>query len=250
MKGFQSDLSSAVRLNIGGKKFCTTTDTLTQREPDSMLAAMFSGRHTLCQDPDKGYVFVDRDGKHFRHILNWLRDGVVPTLEESQYSELLREAEYYQLLDLSYVDFSYACLKNVFFSRANLQCAKFRDVDAEGSIFHNATLRECEFTAANLRGALLAGACLQSANLQDACLVDSSFCGADLRTAHLQNADLTNANLEGAVLEGANLKGAKLNKANLKGANLQRAYLCRVNLRDTELEGARLDGANLHGAIR
>ncbi|WVZ13512.1 hypothetical protein V8G54_011078 [Vigna mungo] len=98
MKNLQSDLSSVVRLNIGGKKFCTTTDTLTQREPDSMLAAMFSGRHTLCQDSDKGYVFVDRDGKHFRHILNWLRDGVVPTLEEYQYSELLREAEYYQLL--------------------------------------------------------------------------------------------------------------------------------------------------------
>lgn len=28
--------------------------------------------------------------------------------------------------DLSYVDFSYASLKSVFFSRANLQCAKFR----------------------------------------------------------------------------------------------------------------------------
>ncbi|XLU34693.1 hypothetical protein S245_070759, partial [Arachis hypogaea] len=47
--------------HIGGKKFCTTTDTLTQREPDSMLAAMFSGRHTLFLDSDKGYVFVDRD---------------------------------------------------------------------------------------------------------------------------------------------------------------------------------------------
>ncbi|KAK7267022.1 hypothetical protein RIF29_19686 [Crotalaria pallida] len=299
MKNFDS----VVRLNIGGMKFWTTTDTLTQREPDSMLAAMFSGRHTLCLDSDKGYVFVDRDGKHFRHILNWLRDGVVPTLEDSEYSELMREAEYYQMLglidgihavldkrkkeddelhteltrtdiikciqservrfrgvnlsgldlsklDLSYVDFSFACLKNVFFSRANLQCAKFRDVDAEGSIFHNATLRECEFTGANLRGALLAGACLQSANLQDACLVDSSFCGADLRSAHLQNADLTNANLEGAVLEGANLKGAKLSNANLKGANLQRAYLRHVNLRDTHLEGAKLDGANLLGAIR
>lgn len=46
----------------------------------------------------QGYVFVDRDGKHFRHILNWLRDGVVPTLEDNEYSELLREAEYYQLL--------------------------------------------------------------------------------------------------------------------------------------------------------
>ncbi|KAK1374712.1 hypothetical protein POM88_030905 [Heracleum sosnowskyi] len=55
----------------------------------------------------------------------------------------------------------------------------------EGSIFHNATLRECEFTGANLRGALLAGANLQSANLQDACLIDCSFCGADLRSAHL-----------------------------------------------------------------
>ncbi|KAI4325570.1 hypothetical protein MLD38_030955 [Melastoma candidum] len=297
-----ADSSSIVRLNIGGKKFTTTVDTLTQREPDSMLAAMFSGRHTLCSDHEEGYIFVDRDGKHFRHILNWLRDGVVPTLSDSEYAELLREAEYYQLLglmdgihsvtskrreaddwdteltrtdiikciqservrfrgvnlsgldlsklDLSFVDFSYACLKNVFFSRANLQCAKFRDVDAEGSIFHNAILRECEFTGANLRGALLAGASLQSANLQDACLADCSFCGADLRSAHLQTADLTNANLEGANLEGANLKGAKLSNANLKGANLQRAYLRHVNLRETHLEGAKLDGANLLGAIR
>ena len=46
----------------------------------------------------QGYVFVDRDGKHFRHILNWLRDGEVPTLKDAEYSELLREAEYYQLL--------------------------------------------------------------------------------------------------------------------------------------------------------
>ncbi|XP_038996789.1 FH protein interacting protein FIP2-like [Hibiscus syriacus] len=297
-----SDLSSLIRLSIGGKKYCTTIDTLTQREPDTMLAAMFIGRHALCHDSEKGYIFVDRDGKHFRHILNWLRDGIVPTLTDAEYSEVMLEAEYYQLLgliegisfvlnkrkedeeyhaeltrtdiikciqservrfrgvnlsgldlsklDLSFVDFSFACLKNVFFSRANLHCAKFRDVDAEGSIFHNTTLRECEFTGANLRGALLAGANLQSANLQDACLIDCSFCGADLRSAHLQTADLTDANLEGANLEGANLKGVKLSNANLKGANLQRAYLRHVNLRDTHLEGAKLDGANLLGAIR
>lgn len=46
----------------------------------------------------QGAVFVDRDGKHFRHILNWLRDGAIPTLSESEYHQLLREAEYYQLL--------------------------------------------------------------------------------------------------------------------------------------------------------
>lgn len=39
----------------GGKKFCTTIDTLTQREPDSMLAAMFSGRHSVCADSGKVY---------------------------------------------------------------------------------------------------------------------------------------------------------------------------------------------------
>nr|GEY85346.1 RNA-directed DNA polymerase, eukaryota [Tanacetum cinerariifolium] len=39
--------------NEGGKKFCTTVDTLTQREPDSLLAAMFSGRHTVCMDSEK-----------------------------------------------------------------------------------------------------------------------------------------------------------------------------------------------------
>lgn len=44
-------------LLAGGKKFRTTLDTLTQREPDSMLAAMFSGRHTLSQDPEEVRVF-------------------------------------------------------------------------------------------------------------------------------------------------------------------------------------------------
>lgn len=45
---------------IGGKKFCTTVDTLTQREPDSMLAAMFSGRHTVCKDSEKVYVYAQK----------------------------------------------------------------------------------------------------------------------------------------------------------------------------------------------
>uniref|UniRef100_A0A251TGC5 Putative potassium channel, voltage dependent, Kv2.1 n=1 Tax=Helianthus annuus TaxID=4232 RepID=A0A251TGC5_HELAN len=201
-----------------------------------MLAAMFSGHHTVCKD-DKGYVFIDRDGKHFRHILNWLRDGVAPVsnLSDLERVELLREAEYYQLLGLvdmineflnkkkdeqthtdltrtdiikcvqyanggcvrlmgvnlsgldlsklklSSVDFSFACLKNVIFSRANLCHSKFQEVDAEKTIFHDATMSDCDFTRANLRGAVLAGADLQSANLHCCCL-----CDADLRSAHLK----------------------------------------------------------------
>nr|GFA17120.1 FH protein interacting protein FIP2 isoform X1 [Tanacetum cinerariifolium] len=100
MAMYNSDESSSiVRLNIGGKKFCTTVDTLTQREPDSLLAAMFSGCHPVCKDSE-GSVFLDRDGKLFQYILNWLRNGVVPNLSDLKCSELLLVAEYYELLGL------------------------------------------------------------------------------------------------------------------------------------------------------
>ena len=85
-----------MKLNVGGSKFETTLSTLT-RHPDSMLAVMFSGRHEVPQDRD-GYVFIDRDGTHFRIILNFLRTGAldVPTSQKAA-SELTRELQYYQL---------------------------------------------------------------------------------------------------------------------------------------------------------
>ena len=46
----------------------------------------------------QGPVFVDRDGEHFRHVLNWLRDGAIPALSDTDHHQLLREAQYYQLL--------------------------------------------------------------------------------------------------------------------------------------------------------
>ena len=83
-----------VRLNIGGHTYMTSTLTLT-RDVDSMLAAMFSGRHALTQEADGSY-FIDRDGTHFRYILNYLRDGglrngALPT-DKGILSELLAEA--------------------------------------------------------------------------------------------------------------------------------------------------------------
>ena len=65
-----------VKLNVGGVKYETTLTTLTADGDDSMLGSMFSGRHELHPDDD-GEVFIDRDGKHFGHILNVLRDSSV-----------------------------------------------------------------------------------------------------------------------------------------------------------------------------
>ena len=89
-----------VKLNVGGHLFTTSTLTL-QRDPDSMLAVMFSGRHKLVKD-ENGAYFIDRDGTHFRHILNYLRDGKInrQTIQENSEAfknEILDEAEFFQI---------------------------------------------------------------------------------------------------------------------------------------------------------
>ena len=91
-----------VTLNVGGHVYTTSTLTLT-RDQDSMLAAMFSGRHSVQREEDGSY-FIDRDGTHFRYILNYLRDGgfkdgTLPN-DRGVLTELLTEAEYYHLSGL------------------------------------------------------------------------------------------------------------------------------------------------------
>ena len=101
MKDVHTFQSGRLKLDVGGHKFTTSRTTLTS-QPDSMLAAMFSGRHKLIQD-GKGAYFIDRDGTHFRFILNYLRDGQLGSLPEDkiQLQELVRESDYYQLTELT-----------------------------------------------------------------------------------------------------------------------------------------------------
>ena len=62
-----------------------------------MLHAMFSGRFDTKPAEDGSY-FIDRDGTHFRYILNYLRTGqlIVPQ-DKTVCKELLVEAEFYQV---------------------------------------------------------------------------------------------------------------------------------------------------------
>ena len=55
---------ASVKLNVGGKIYKTTLNTL-RKDPDSMLCAMFSGRYELKPDED-GSFFIDHDAKLFR----------------------------------------------------------------------------------------------------------------------------------------------------------------------------------------
>jgi len=95
----QGNPSQYVKLNIGGTLFYTTIGTLTKH--DNMLRAMFSGRMEVLTDSE-GWILIDRSGKHFGAILNFLRDSNVPLPDSPrELAELLAEAKYYLVQNLS-----------------------------------------------------------------------------------------------------------------------------------------------------
>lgn len=91
--------SQYVKLNVGGCLHYTTLGTLTKH--DTMLRAMFSGRLEVLSDSD-GWILIDRCGKHFGTILNFLRDGSVSLPDNSrEIAELLAESKFYCIAELS-----------------------------------------------------------------------------------------------------------------------------------------------------
>ena len=98
MRDVNERLSSIVKLNVGGSFFDTSRTTLTSQK-DSMLDAMFSGRHNVDKD-DTGRYFLDRDGRTFEYVLAYLRSPHTFTLEGLSAREVVSlraECEYFQL---------------------------------------------------------------------------------------------------------------------------------------------------------
>ncbi|KAH6558626.1 hypothetical protein KP509_1Z053000 [Ceratopteris richardii] len=284
----ENGFPSVIELNIGGMFFATTIDTLTRRDSDSMLAAMFSGRHHLCRD-SKGVIFIDRDGTHFRHILNWLRFGAVPILDMAAYQELLREAEYYQLIGLmerinsllnkrdddedkpemtrkeilKFIQSEHIRLRGVNLSgqdlsKLHLAHADFSCARLINTFFSRANLKSANFSFAEADGSNFHNAILRECVFTRASLRGAMLAGANLQSASLQDAclvscsfceaNLQSAHLQGADLTHANLSGANLEGANLKGATLVGANLSRANLQRVYLREANLKDSNLEGA--
>eukprot|EP01032_Pedospumella_encystans_P010210 gene10210-11950_t len=91
-----------VKLDVGGAKFTTSLTTL-RRFPDTMIGAMFSGRHALPLDED-GYHFIDRDGTYFGCILNYLRSPETFDCEltGAALKKLKNECNYYGLKEFMF----------------------------------------------------------------------------------------------------------------------------------------------------
>ncbi|XP_040885128.1 BTB/POZ domain-containing protein KCTD21-like [Toxotes jaculatrix] len=92
----RNSLQDPVSLNVGGEIYTTTLDTLT-RCRDSMLGAMFTGQMPVLRD-NRGNIFIDRDGKVFRYILNYLRSSSLDLPDSfSELALLQREADFFQI---------------------------------------------------------------------------------------------------------------------------------------------------------
>eukprot|EP00850_Spirogloea_muscicola_P013961 SM000097S24814 [mRNA] locus=s97:498865:502511:+ [translate_table: standard] len=250
-------ISSLVRLDVGGTHYTTTVDTLTQRDSTSMLGVMFSGRHRVHRDPKKGTVFIDRDGTHFRHILNWLRDGCVPVLEGQIHQELVREAEYYQLQDMLEAMAKAHHLKELdshllpeLTRQEVIKCLQNKRVRLRGVNLCGVNLSGLDMSGVDLSYAKLCGTSFQTAVLQCAIFkyaeADESNCSnAVFKECDFKGASLRKAVLAGTNLQSANLQDVNLSGATLCGADLQSAHLQNADLTDADLTGANLEGANL-----
>uniref|UniRef100_A0A673A108 BTB domain-containing protein n=1 Tax=Sphaeramia orbicularis TaxID=375764 RepID=A0A673A108_9TELE len=95
----RNSLQDPISLNVGGEIYTSTLGTLT-RCRDSMLGAMFTGQIPVLRD-DRGNVFIDRDGRLFRYILNYLRSSSLDLpYGFSELTLLRREADFFQIRPL------------------------------------------------------------------------------------------------------------------------------------------------------
>jgi len=88
--------SEIIHLNVGGIKYSTTRSTLC-KYPESMLGAMFNQNIPSQVDKD-GCYFIDRNGKMFEYILQFLRSGDMALPNDfKEYNLLKSEIDFYQL---------------------------------------------------------------------------------------------------------------------------------------------------------
>lgn len=87
--------SRIVRLNIGGRLFATSAETLVTAG-DSFFSALLSDKHSSTCD-ETGAYFIDRSPHYFAPILHYLRCGVLELPPGITRTSLLKEAEFYGL---------------------------------------------------------------------------------------------------------------------------------------------------------
>jgi hypothetical protein len=111
--------STILKLNVGGMCFDVSRTTLTSQK-DSMLEAMFSGRHNADKD-DSGRYFIDRDGDMFKYVLCFLRAPHAFTLEGISHRDTLRVREEFEYFQLPFIVGTGSMSSEVRYARENVR---------------------------------------------------------------------------------------------------------------------------------
>ncbi|KAJ3048883.1 BTB/POZ domain-containing protein kctd3 [Rhizophlyctis rosea] len=100
-KRIERDCASKVKLDIGGKIFHISMDTLLRQE-GTFFHSLFSGRWLVKPDETEENIFIDRDGELYPYIFNFLRDSenVVLPEDKEKRARLVQEAEFLGLDEL------------------------------------------------------------------------------------------------------------------------------------------------------
>lgn len=262
-----------VTINVGGRLFSTTRATLTTKEPNSMLAKMFSTEysalHPSCRDANGAYL-IDRTYTYFEPLINYLRCGKLIMDPGVNPEGVLEEARFFGIESVVGMLESQLCVKE---TNHNQEPLGRRDViDAlvttnhqeelrfQGVNLKDADLSKLDLRKINFKYADMSGCNLSGANLNGCCLERANLSGSNLEGAQLLNVRLLCANMEGANMrscnfedpagsrsncEGVNLRGAVLEGSMLAGVNLRVATLKNANLKNCDLRAAVLAGADL-----
>ncbi|OXA61371.1 BTB/POZ domain-containing protein kctd15 [Folsomia candida] len=95
-----SKSTAPVHIDVGGVIYTSSLETLT-RFADSRLSKMFNGSIPIVLDSLKQHYFIDRDGKMFRHILNFMRTNKLLIPLDFPFVDLLyEEATYFEIEEL------------------------------------------------------------------------------------------------------------------------------------------------------
>jgi len=262
-----------ITLNIGGVRVTTTKDTLTNKEPDSMLARMFSQQednHWFSRVDETGAYLIDRCGAYVVPIINYLRHGQLVVDDSTNPAGVLEEARFFgitsiiaqleQLVQANIKPTDYTPITRHQMSLSLMTTPANCELRCQGLNFSGADLSKLDlrfvnFKYANLNGANLAGANLSNVNFERAEMTESILDGANMMGAKLLCTQLEKASMKGcnfedpagsrSNMEGANLKHVNLEGSHMAGVNLRVATLKNANLRNCDLRGAVLAGADL-----
>ncbi|KAG5666945.1 hypothetical protein PVAND_014950 [Polypedilum vanderplanki] len=278
--------SEWIKLNVGGIIHHTTRTTL-MKDENSMLFRMFSYNDYMTPGRmEDGCYLIDRNGRYFEPILNYLRTGQLTYDTNLSPEGILEEARFFGLDELSYElqkiidkkeepkniddttpltrqDVIRALIQTPYtselrFQGVNLYGADLRRLDLRNINFKYANLSHCNLSHCNLSYCNLERADLSHAQLDNAQLLGIKALCANLESANLSNCNFEDPSGLRASLEGSNLKNANFENSNaayvnlrvacLKGANLKNCILRASVLAGADLEKAKLSGSDLQEA--